>query len=329
MRALNFCFVSLLSKGENLSRLIFSTPDYVPLAKRLCEIAEYKPGNVSFNPFPDGETGLCIADKVQGREVTVLAGMPSAKDTMMLYYLLYGLIRYGAEQLKVVIPYFGCSTMERTNHKGEVPTAKANAVLLSTIGNMRRTTFLLMHLHTDGIPQYFEGRCSVQHLSCEALLTNMIRDTVNGDKFVIGTADAGGAKAVQRLAKLCNVDVAVVFKERASGSETTIRQTQGDVGGKHVVIVDDMVRTGSSLKQAALSYRAMGAKKVSVVVSHGVFIETDPQAALDRLFDDGAIDHLNCTDTHPRVSQLKHPKLRIYSTAEEIKSALSGESLVL
>jgi len=237
------------------------------------------------------------ASTVDGRDVALLGGTVSDTATLELYDLACALVKYGARTLTIVIPYFGYSTMERAVKPGEVVTAKTRARLLSAIPSAGAgNVILLVDLHSEGIPHYFEGAARPAHVYAKPVVLAAIRK-LGGDDFVIASTDAGRAKWVQSLAVELAVPAAFVLKRRVSGDKTEVVGTSADVAGKAVVIYDDMIRTGGSLIAAARVYHAAGARSVSAVATHGVF----PDGALARIEASGLFHQIVTTDTHPRA----------------------------
>jgi len=220
-----------------------------------------------------------------------------------------------------VLPWFGYQTMERAVLPREVVTAKTRARLLSSIpiaGSGNRV--LCVDLHSEGITQYFQGSVRPVHLYAKPVVLDAIR-AYGGDNFVLGATDAGRAKWVESLANDLGVDAAFVFKRRVSGDETKVTALAADVTGKTVVIYDDMIRTGGSLRGAARAFLAAGAKDIAAVTTHGVF----PGDALDRLEASGLFVGITAADTHPRAVELAAdhaPFLQVKTVAPLLISAL-------
>jgi ribose-phosphate pyrophosphokinase len=185
--------------------------------------------------------------------------------------------------------------MERRIKRGEVITAKNRARLYSAIpkapyGNR----IFLLDLHAEGIPHYFEGNTFVFHIYAKPVVIAGAK-ALGGTDFVLGSTDSGRAKWVESLANDMGVPAAFIYKKRVSATETRVTAVNAHVEGKHVIIYDDMIRTGGSLIGAAKAYVDAGATKLSVITTHGIF----PSDAVQRLKESGIIRQVSCTDSHP------------------------------
>jgi len=303
--------------------LVFGTSNYRYFAEGLCGYEPFQPGQMTRQTFPDGEKYQRLTASVRGRDAIVVSGTISDEETLELYDLAYGLVQYGVDTLTIVLPYFGYSTMERAVKPGEIITGKTRAILLSSIPQARICNEILMvDLHTVGIMHYFEGHIRPYHIYGKRLIADIIRGMPDYRNIVLASTDAGRAKWVETLANDLGVDAAFVYKRRESGSETKIRGINADVRGRHVVIYDDMIRTGGSLIKAGAAYREAGAAKLTAVATHGVL----PGDSLARIRDSGLFDKLAVTDTHPRVKSLfrddEHGFLHVYSMIPDVADFL-------
>ena len=218
----------------------------------------------------------------------------------------------GAYRLRMVIPFFGYATMERSVRYGEVVTAKTRARLLSSIPMASRgTQVFLLDLHVDSIAHYFEGGIRPIHVYGKHLITTAAR-RLGGTDFVLACTDAGRAKWVESLANDMNVTPAFVYKRRLDGDSTEVTGVSARVGGKRVVIYDDMIRTGGSLSHAAEAYRAAGATSIDAIATHGLF----PGDSLAKIQATGLFGKIVVTDSHPRARALASDFLEVASTAE-------------
>jgi ribose-phosphate pyrophosphokinase len=280
--------------------LVFSTASYDYLRESLCSYDHCEAGELETRPFPDGERYLRVLTESVGRDVVVLGGTINDADTLTLYDLACATVGAGAKTLTLVIPFFGYQTMERRVKPGEVVVAKTRARLFSSIppaglGNR----VVLMDLHSEGLPHYFSGEVRPVHLSARSLMLEQIR-RVGGEEFVLGATDAGRAKLVESLANDLGVEGAFIFKRRHDDGTIEAASMNADVGGRKVVIYDDMIRTGGSLIGAATAYLEAGATSTAAVATHGVL----PGDALQMLVGSGLFTHIVCSDSHPRSLEL-------------------------
>jgi ribose-phosphate pyrophosphokinase len=292
--------------------LVFSTSAYEYLAKDISDAAGWELGAITRKTFPDGEHYLRIDTEPADRDVIIVGGTIDDASTLELYDLACGCVGGGAYRLRLVIPYYGYSTMERSVRAGEVVTAKTRARLLSSIPMASRgTQVFMLDLHVDSIAHYFEGGVRTIHVYGKHLVTDAARK-LGGPDFVLASTDAGRAKWVESLANDLGVSPAFVYKRRTSGDATQVTGVSAQVDGKRVVIYDDMIRTGGSLLDAAKTYRDAGAISIDAIATHGLF----PGTSLEKLRSSGLLGHVVVTDSHPRAAALQDDFLQVVSTAK-------------
>jgi ribose-phosphate pyrophosphokinase len=281
--------------------LVFSIASYEPLAQQIADACGWERGAVARTRFPDGERYQRVETDPADRDCVLVGGTPSDADTLELYDLACGLVGGGAYRLRLVIPFFGYSTMERAVRAGEVVTAKTRARLLSSIPTASRGNLVfLLDLHVDAVAHYFEGGLRPVHVYGKSIVTAAAR-RLGGDDFVLACTDAGRAKWVESLANDLGVSAAFVYKRRQDGSHTSVTGVSAQVAGKKVIIYDDMIRTGGSLIQAAQAYKDAGAASIDAIATHGVL----PGDSATRIRDSGLFGRLVVTDSHPHAVALR------------------------
>jgi ribose-phosphate pyrophosphokinase len=302
-----------------VTKIVFATAAYADLGQKLAHLLGAESGAVERKAFPDQERYLRILSPPSGHHVLLVGGTISDFDTLEIFDLGCGLVREGAQSLTLVVPYFAYSTMERASKPGEVVTAKTRARLLSAIPRARAgNRALLLEVHSEGLPHYFDGDLMASQVAADAVIVAAARRE-GGDDFVIGSADAGRAKRVQGLANLLGVPAGFVMKRRIDDRTTELVAMAANVAGRHVIIYDDMIRTGSSLLSAARAYLDAGAAGVTALTTHGVL----PGDALAVLKESGAVRRVVCTDSHPHARELADGDfLRVDSIAEVLADAL-------
>jgi ribose-phosphate pyrophosphokinase len=290
--------------------LVFAIQAYAHLGRDLATLTGWELGQVARKTFPDGEHYLRIESDPTDRDVVLVGGTIDDTATLELYDLACALVTGGAYRLRLVIPFFGYSTMERSVRFGEVVTAKTRARLLSSIPMASRgTQVFLLDLHVAAIAHYFEGGIRPIHVYGKSLVIAAAR-RLGGDDFVLACTDAGRAKWVESLANDLGVAAAFVYKRRHDDA-TEVTGVSAQVAGKRVIIYDDMIRTGGSLLNAARAYRDAGAVAIDAIATHGLF----PGDSLARLAASGLLGRIVVTDSHPRAVALQSEFLEVERTA--------------
>ena len=291
--------------------LVFATSAYGYLGAEIAAGGGWELGAIERRTFPDGEHYQRIATDAADRDVILVGGTIDDAATLELYDLACGLVTAGAYRVRLVIPFFGYSTMERAVKHGEIVTAKTRARLLSSIPQASRgTQVFMLDLHVDSIAYYFEGGLRPIHVYGKSLITAAAR-RLGGHDFVLACTDAGRAKWVESLANDLRVDAAFVYKRRISGADTQVTGVSAQVAGKHVIIYDDMIRTGGSLIGAAQAYKDAGATAIDAVATHGLF----PGDSLAKIQASGLFGRVVTTDSHPRAASLAGEFLQVDGTA--------------
>lgn len=271
----------------------------------------FETGKVVRDVFPDGEKYLRLISEVMDRDVVVVGGTISDTAMLELYDLSCAVVENGAATLTLVVPWYGYATQDRATRRGEAVTSKTRARIFSSIPSAELSNeILLLDLHSEGIPHYFEGTIHPRHVYGKAVVQELALELGVRD-FVMGSTDAGRAKWVESHARDLFVPAAFVYKRRHSPEETEVTAVSTRLSGETVVIYDDMIRTGTSLINAAKAYRDAGAGRIIGIATHGVF----PGAAYDRINDSGLFAALACTDSHPNAVALRDRGLIVRSCA--------------
>ncbi|MEL7147054.1 MAG: ribose-phosphate diphosphokinase [Bacteroidota bacterium] len=290
--------------------ILFHTANYEYLAKKVATCCSAVAlGEVELDRFSDGERYQRIVTEIEGKNVALLGGTIDDPDTLELYDLASALVSYGCNQLQLIVPYYGYSTMERAVKAREVVTAKTRARLLSSIpGSVKGNRIYLFDLHSEGIPHYFENQIHPVHVYCKEIVMEAARKHCGND-FILASTDAGRAKWVESLANDMGVNAAFVLKRRLRDDETTVTAINADVEGRDVIIYDDMIRSGGSILHAAQAYTDAGARRILVITTHGLFI----QGGIEKMRRSGLIEKVICMDTHPNVNQINDDFVEVHS----------------
>lgn len=292
--------------------LVFSIADYDYMADALGGAGSLTRGAVARSNFPDGEHYLRVETNVLDQHVVAIGGTISDTATLELYDLACALVENGAETLTLIVPWYGYATMDRASKSGESVTAKNRARIFSSIPRAKNgNQILLLDLHTEGIPHYFEGSLHPVHVYAKPVIEPLVRE-LGGASYILGSTDAGRAKWIESLANDLGVPAAFVYKRRLGPEETEVAAISTRLKGETVVIYDDMIRTGGSLMSAARAYREAGAGRLVAIATHGVF----PGNAFDNIQASKLFDAIACTDSHPHALALQERGLIVKPVAE-------------
>ncbi len=300
-------------------KIVFHTQEYQYLADKVLATGKFEQGRLEVSYFSDGERYQRILSDVEDRNVVLIGGTVNDNSALELFDLASSLVSYGANSLTLVLPYYGYSTMERAVLPGEIVTAKSRARLLSAIPRSHKgNKIYLFDLHSEGIQYYFEHELYPVHVYCKDIVLAAARQ-YGGENFVIASTDAGRAKWVESLANDLGVNAAFILKRRLKDDQTEVSAVNAEVAGKTVIIYDDMIRSGGTIINAAVTYKNQGASAIFVITTHGVFVGN----SLEKLKKSGLIEKIICTDSHVNTSNLKDDFVEVRSISELIVSAIS------
>ena len=294
---------------------VFSGRAHPELSQRVADYLGLSLGALSIGRFPDGETTVKLNEDIRGRDVFFLQPTcPPVNDNLMeLLVFLDCARRASAERITAVIPYFGYARQDRKD-EGRVPiTAKMVANLISTAGADR---VLTMDLHAAQIQGFFD--IPVDNLYAEPVLSRYFAEKDLSD-LVLVSPDIGNAKQARAYAQRLGGDIAVINKRRVSGEEVESGTIIGDIAGKTVLMMDDMISTAGTICGAAQLCKDKGAKRVYVGATHAVLCG----AAIERL-QAAPIEEVTVTDTIPVPSASREAlkKLTVLSVSELIGEAI-------
>lgn len=284
---------------------VFSGRKSKYLAEKICDNLGVKLGDMNIQQFADGEFEVSFEETVRGCEVFLIQStFPNSDNLMELLLMIDAAKRASAKSVIAVIPYFGWARQDRKDKPRVSIAAKLVADLLSTAGINRLIT---MDLHADQIQGFFN--VPVDHLYSKRCFIDVIRNKKLSD-LVIATPDVGGAKRANKYAKELNAPLVICHKQRAKANVVESMTIIGDVQGKDVVIIDDMVDTAGTIAKAANLMKENGAKTVRAATTHALM--SDP--ASSRIME-SELDEIMFTDSIP-FDVTRCPKATIISIAE-------------
>lgn len=277
-------------------------------------------GNVIVSEFSDGEFQPSFEETVRGQDVFIVQStMPPADNLMELLLMVDAAKRASARKIIAVMPYFGFARQDRKDKPRVAIGAKLVANMLMAAGVNRVMT---MDLHADQIQGFFE--VPVDHLYASTIFFPEIQKLAAEGNMVMAAPDVGGAKRANSYAKKLDVGLALCHKQRKKANVISEMTVIGDVEGKDVVLVDDMIDTAGTLTKAADLFTERGAKSVRAFCTHAVL--SGP--AYDRIKNSN-LTELIVTDTIPLKEECD--KIRVLSVAslfgDIIQKLVTNESI--
>ncbi|MFH1281971.1 MAG: ribose-phosphate pyrophosphokinase [Candidatus Omnitrophota bacterium] len=273
--------------------------------------------------FSEGEIRVKINENVRGKDVFIIQPTcpPSNDNLMELLIMIDALRRASAHRITAVIPYFGYARQDRKDQPRVPITAKLVANLLTVAGANR---ILTMDLHAGQIQGFFD--IPVDHLFSVGVFVDYF-SKMNLKDLVAVSPDVGSIKMARAYAKRVSSGLAIIDKRRVSPEKAEAIHIMGDVENKNVIIVDDMVATGSSLIEAVEALKKAKAKTIYAAIAHGVL--SGP--AIERIDQCKGLEKLLISDSVPLSAQNKNPKIQVLSVgnllAEAIKRIHNEESV--
>ena len=245
--------------------MVFSGTATRYLAERICQSLGCPLGKLQITKFSDGEFAVSYEESIRGRDIfLVQSTFPNSDNLMELLLMIDAAKRASARTINAVIPYFGWARQDRKDKPRVSIGAKLVADLLSVAGVNRVIT---MDLHADQIQGFFD--VPVDHLYASGVIMPYLKN-LHLDELVIASPDVGGSKRANTYAKYLGCPLVLCNKTRARANVVATMQIIGEVEGKNVVIVDDMVDTAGTITKAADLMMESGANSVRACASHCV-----------------------------------------------------------
>lgn len=289
---------------------IFSGRASKTLAEKISKACNQPLGKISITHFSDGEFAPSFDETVRGSNVfLVQSTFPPVDNMFELLLLIDAAKRASAKRIIAVIPYFGFARQDRKDQPRVPIGAKLIANLLTAAGANRIIT---MDLHADQIQGFFE--MPVDHLYASTVFLPYIQK-LNLDDLAIVTPDIGGSKRANAYAKYLHADIAICYKQRKKANEIESMTVIGEVEGKNVILVDDLVDTARTLCTAADMLMDKGAKSVRAICTHAVL----SGSAYERI-EKSKMTKLIVTDTIPLKKE--SAKIEVLSVAQLFASVI-------
>ncbi len=297
---------------------IFSGSSNPELTQKIVDYLDLPLGNVESKYFSDGEIWIKFKENIRGGDVFIVQSThPPADNLMELLIMLDAAKRSSARRVTAVIPYFGYARQDRKDQPRVAISAKLVANLITVAGADR---VIAMDLHAAQIQGFFD--IPSDHLYASPIFTSLWKD--KSDNLVVVSPDVGGIKLARSYSKRIGAKLVVIDKRRPKPNETEVMHIIGNVEGKDVLIVDDIIDTGGTFVSAIEALKKRGAKKIYGAVTHAVL----SGHAIDKI-ENSAIEKLYVTDSIPMKKQSEKIVVRTASKllAEAIIRTHNNESI--
>ena len=292
------------------------------LAEGVCAHLNIRLTNTLISRFSDGEIRVKIEENIRGKDVFIIQPTcpPVNENIMELLILLDAAKRASPRRVTAVIPYFGYARQDRKDQPRVPITAKLVANLLTTAGADR---ILTLDLHAGQLQGFFD--IPLDHLYALNVFLEYFEEIKENNNLTVVSPDVGGIKMARAYAKRLKAGLAIVDKRRNTPDSVEVMHILGEVKDKNVILVDDIIATGSSLVEAASALKKAGANRIYACVTHGVLSKN----AVEKL-EKSEIDFLVITDSIP-LGEKKSLKIKVVSVsrlfAEAIRRIHQEESI--
>ncbi len=292
-----------LMHSEKLSPKIFASSQSVVLAEKIAESYGMELGKVRKNLFSDGEYQVCFEESIRGRRIFLIGSTNPPNDNLMEMLLMIDAAkRASARHITAVMPYFGWARQDRKDQPRVPIAAKMVAKILQAAG---ATRIMTMDLHADQIQGFFE--VPVDHLFASTILLPHV-EALNLDNITIASPDMGGSKRAYAYSKYLKCEVVICYKQRKKANVIDTMEVIGNVEGRNIILVDDMVDTAGTLTKAANIMMERGALSVRALTTHAIL--SGP--AYERI-ESSDLQELIVTDTIPLKKESS--KIKVVSCA--------------
>ncbi|HNW59323.1 MAG TPA: ribose-phosphate pyrophosphokinase [bacterium] len=292
---------------------IFSGRANPQLAHKIAGALKKNLGQISLTNFSDGEIWAKYEENIRGTDVFLIQPTPAPADNMLeLLIMIDAARRASAKRITAVIPYFGYARQDRKDQPRVAISAKLVANLITTAGADR---ILTMDLHAPQIQGFFD--IPLDHLYAASVFIEHIRKKRRSPGLVVASPDIGGIHLARAYARRLGTELVLLEKRRPRHNVVEVSRLIGDVDGKDVLLVDDLVDTAGTLVAGVAVLKERGANHIYVACSHGIL----SGEAVQRIAD-SAIDTFFISDSVAITEEKKNSKIEILSVADLLADAI-------
>ena len=298
-----------------MSLRVYSGTANPDLTAKIVSHLAITPGDIKIGRFADGELNVKIGESTRDADVFIVQPTcaPVHDMVMELLIIIDAFRRASAKRITAVIPYYGYSRQDKKVKPREPITAKLIANLITTAGADR---IVAVDLHARQVQGFFD--VPVDHLPAAPIIADyLMASGVTSKNIVVVSPDVGGVARASELAALISAPIAIIVKRRPEPNVAEAVEIVGDVNGKTVIMLDDMIDTGGSVIAGANALLARGATEVYAAATHGLFSGDAPEK-----LDASPIKEIIVTDTIPLRDRERHPKVTVLSVAELLARAI-------
>lgn len=303
-------------KYKNSKMRLFSLNGNEPLAEEIASIIGIELGQCEVKRFSDEEIQISIEESVRGCDCFIVqsTSQPANEHLMELLIMIDALKRASAANIHIVMPYYGYARQDRKSKSREPITAKLVANLIETAGADR---VIVLDLHAPQIQGFFD--IPIDHLMSVKLLSDyFIEETdLDFDNVVVVSPDHGGVTRARKMADRLKTPIAIIDKRRPKPNVSEVMNIVGEIEGRTAIIIDDIIDTGGTIKQAAQALVDKGAKEVYACCTHPVL--SGP--AIERL-DESIIKKVVVTNSIQLSDEKKIDKIEQLSIASLLAQAI-------
>ncbi|MFH1563128.1 MAG: ribose-phosphate pyrophosphokinase [Nitrospirota bacterium] len=293
---------------------VFSGNANPMLAKEICDYLQIPMGEIEVSSFADGEACVHINENVRGSDVFIIQPTcpPVNQNVMELLIMIDAFSRSSARRITAVIPYYGYGRQDRKAQPRVPITSKLVANLITTAGTDR---LLTMDLHAGQIQGFFD--IPVDNLFATPIIVDYFKEK-NMKDLVLVSPDPGGVERTRAVARKIGVSMAIIDKRRETKNVAQVMNVIGDVEGKNLLILDDIIDTAGTLVEAVNALKRNGALDIYACATHPVL--SGP--AIDRI-NDAPLKEVVVTNTIPLGEKaLKTEKITVLSVAKLLGEAI-------